>query len=152
MDFVGQVRVTNVAFASYTARERCPVARAPTTALLSCSLSPHRALTLPHRAALWSLDPPALCRSLAALPLTPSLRHSPSPLLLSPLPLLPLPPSLATLSASPPQISRLHANPEVAVTVVSQRRERRRVLLQLIVSAGDSSAVTITGKVRRRSF
>jgi hypothetical protein len=135
------------------ARERCPLARVPTIALLSCSLSPHLAQTLPRRAALWSLDPPALCRSLAALTLTPSLFPSPSPLRLSPLPLLPLPPSsLTSLPASLPQISRLHANPEVAVTVLSQRRKRRRFLMQLIVSAGDSSTVTITGKVRRRSF
>ena len=133
--------------------ERWPLARAPTIALCSCSLSPHPARTLPRRAALWSLDPPALYRSLAALTLTPSLFHSPFPLRLSPLPLLPLPPSsLTPLSASLPQISRLHTNPEIAVSVVSQRRERRRFSMQLIVSAGDSSTVTITGKVRRRSL
>jgi hypothetical protein len=85
VDFVGQVRATdNVA---ENALDRCPLARAPIIALLSSSLSPHRALSLPGRTVLWSVDPPAIRRSLAALAaltLTPSLPHSPSPTFLSP--------------------------------------------------------------------
>ena len=57
-----------------------------------------------------SIRPLSVAASLAALTLTPSLPHSPSPLCLSHIPLLPLPSSsLTLLPAFVPQISSLHA-------------------------------------------
>ena len=113
----------------------------------SCTDSP----TVAVRCFGLSIRPLSVAASLAALTLTPSLSHSPSPLCLSHIPLLPLPPSCLTLlPASVPPISLLRA-PEIAVPR-SARCERRWSAMQPIVSAGDSSTVTITGKVRRRTF
>jgi len=123
------------------ARDRCFLDLSPIIVPFACSRSPKRALIHSHCTLLWPLHPPTVCRPLA--PSLPSLFLACLPLSSAP---LPLSPSLhdSPLCHSPP--IPLHCAQRVAAPSFP-RGGRRCSALQPIVSAGDSSTVTITGKV-----